>query len=101
MNESSSSGTATATAVMRNQRRRHSGRRRRVGRARLGLDGDNPVMPHVEGQFFVESIDESRAVLIQERDEPDRAFLRVTVGKHQGTCADELAAERLVAAFCG
>ena len=44
-------------------------------------DRDNPVMPQVERQLVVQPIDERRAVLVQERDEADRPFLRVAVGE--------------------
>ena len=49
--------------------------------SRAGLDRHNPVVPEVERQLFVEPIDERRTVLVEERDEPDRSFLCVTVGK--------------------
>ena len=47
------------------------------------LDGDNPVLPQVERQLLVQPIDERRAVLVQERHEADRPFLRVAAGEGQ------------------
>ena len=63
------------------------------------LDGDNPVLPHFEGQFLYQSIDKRRPVLVQERDESDGALLGVTVREGPGARPDELAAQRLIAAL--
>src|SRR5581483_2318895 len=44
-------------------------------------DRHHPMPSHVERQFFVEAIDERRAVPIEERDEADRPLLRMAVGE--------------------
>src|SRR5690349_16166641 len=54
------------------------------------LHGHDPVSAEIERQLFVEAIDESRAVLVEERDESNRAFLRVAAGKGQRAGMHEL-----------
>jgi hypothetical protein len=45
----------------------------------------------IEGQLVVQSIDECRAVLVQERDASDRTFLGVAMGKGECASVHELA----------
>src|SRR5262249_23491552 len=114
------SGADAASAAYRTQRLRHSARPRILRRAQTerafssrppialiptpyslipspSLHRHDPVPPHVEGELLVEPIDERRAVLIEERDEPDRPFLRVAAGERQHPRVHELTAQRLVA----
>ena len=53
----------------------------------------------IERKLVVEAFDERRAVLVQERDESDRAFLRVAAGEGERARVHELPAERFVAAL--
>src|SRR5262249_9794943 len=64
-----------------------------------GSDGDNPVMPEVERQFLVQTIDQRRPVLVQERDEAYRPLLSVPAREGERPRVDELPAEGFVAAL--
>src|SRR2546427_12507907 len=55
---------------------------------------DNPMTPQIQRQFFVETLDERRTVLIQEGDEADRTLLRVPVGEGERARVHELAEQR-------
>src|SRR5262252_3904565 len=97
---------AAASAARRNQRFDKSPTMRMRSPAvcspqpTLGLsasDGHNPVMAENQRKLLVEAFDERRAVLVQERDKTDRPLLRVTAGKRERLCVDELAPQRLVA----
>src|SRR5438876_4706726 len=118
-----SSGTERTAAVTRTQGLRHQDAtrtrrtipaRRAASRGRpacLGvltfvnvspaLDGNDPVPAEIERQLLLEAIDESRAVLIEERDEADGAFLRVPAGEGKRSSVDELPAQRFVAPLGG
>src|SRR6185503_11116918 len=65
------------------------------------LDRDDPVTTEVERQLFVQTIDERRAVLVEERDEPDGPLLGVAAREGERAGVDELAAQRFVAALGG
>src|SRR5215470_8089401 len=67
---------------------------------RMPLNRDNPVPTQFQGEFFVQSIDERWSVLVQQRHETDRAFLRLTTGERERARVDELAPQRLVPALC-
>src|SRR5216117_835666 len=88
---------ARARAVHRTQRCRQMPSIRIFKRTKLALYRDNPMTPQVQRQLLVETLDESRTVLIQEGDEADGAFLRVPVGEGERARVHELAAQRLVA----
>ena len=85
-------GIDSASAVSRTQRLRQSATTRIRTRSPFFLaaaticcflDGDNPVPSQIERQLFVQALDERRAVLIQERDEPDRALLRMAARERE------------------
>src|SRR5439155_21242479 len=57
--------------------------------------------PEIERQLFVQTIDERRAVLVQERDEADRPLLRVAAGKGERSCVNELPPQRFIAPLRG
>src|SRR5262245_6112973 len=97
MPQRSTHGTASATAATRTHfLRQIAATRMRTPFGRV-LDGDNPVMSEVERQFTLQAIDQGRAVLVQERDEANRSFLRVSAGERQRPRADVLASQRVVA----
>jgi hypothetical protein len=88
-------------APTRTQRFRQMAATRIVKRAPLAVDGDNPVTPEIERELLVQTIDERRAVLIQERDEPDGSLLCVAAGEGEGSCVNELPPQRFIAPLCG
>ena len=57
------------------------------------------MMPHFEGQFFLQTIDERGAVAVAEPDATDLTLLGMAVWEGQGLRPLELAPERLVAAL--
>src|SRR5262245_22244720 len=57
------------------------------------------MVTDVERQLVREAIDQGGSVLIEKRDEPDRALLRMAVRKCQRTRPGELASEGVVAAL--
>src|SRR5436309_1865827 len=99
MKEMTSVGTASASAVQRTHGRRQTAAMRIVMSATFESDGNNPVIPQIERQFFVESFDERRSVLVQKGDEANRPFLRVPVGEGERARVNELPAQRFVAAL--
>ena len=54
------------------------------------------MLSHLSGQGVPESFDESGAVLVQEPDETDRAFLRVPVGEDERARPEKLSSKRVV-----
>ena len=63
-------GTPITSAVMRNRGRCQSAFVRVASCARVVLDGDNPVMPHVQGQFLGQPVNERRTALVQNDTNP-------------------------------
>src|ERR1700722_42431 len=92
-------GIASTMAAIRTQRCCQMMVTRKRRRGASGLDGDNPVAPEVERQLLVQAFDERGAVLVQERQEADGAFLGVAAGKGERPRVHELPAQRFVAAL--
>src|SRR3954469_21327435 len=55
--------------------------------------------PEIERQLLVQSIDERRAVRVEEREKPDRALLRMAAGEGERSRMDELTPQGFVAAL--
>src|SRR5262245_2442988 len=97
MKQPRASGSARAAAVSRTQRLRHTAATRILRRATSGfLDRDNPVPPEVERELLVETVDERRSVLVQERDETNCTLLCVSAGEGECACVHKLASKCLV-----
>src|SRR5579872_6880446 len=99
--QASTAGIDSASAVSRTHRLRQSAATRMRTRAACDLDRDNPVAPEIERQLLVQAFDERRAVQVQEREETDRALLRVAAGEGERARVDELAPECFVAPLRG
>ena len=63
----------------------------------MGLDRDDPVRARVDGQLSRQALDEDGAVLVEERDEPDAALLRLAARERLRAHVLELPPQRLVA----
>src|SRR5581483_11869680 len=59
-------------------------------RAQPSSDRDDPVPSHIYRQFLVQTLDERRAVLVEEGNEPDRPLLGVAAGEGQRPGVHEL-----------
>src|SRR5262245_9155819 len=95
------SGMPMPTVTIRPHFFRQIAAMRIVRRGRVDLDADNPVMPGIEREFRLQPINERRSVLVEERNESDRAFLLVPLRKSERPRPIVLASERLVSPFRG